>query len=148
MAGNILDDVNLDQALFFLQDLNEFQEIRMTWWCVTLKSPVSSLYAVVYAEKFAVCSVKLSKVELESLVDDVEHFLDTYQCRCLQSIQVDHQHIHYQRFKYNLRTLQNLGSHHLGVEMQLHLAFSNLWQILGANCIAVAGQISEFSSTC
>ena len=91
-----------------------------------------------------------SKVELESLVADVEHFFDTYQCRCLQSIRVDHLNLHYRRCEDGLPTLQNLGSHHLVVEMQLHSAFSDLWQILGSLnvSLALADQIPRFSSRC
>ena len=34
------------------------------------------------------------QVELESFLADVEHFFDTQQCKCLQSIRVDHLHLH------------------------------------------------------
>ena len=39
MSDNTLDDTNTDQALFFLQRLNEFLEILITRGHVTLKNP-------------------------------------------------------------------------------------------------------------
>ena len=78
-----------------------------------------------------------SKVELEKLVADVEYFFDTYQCRCLQSIRVDHLHLHYRGCGDDLPTLQSIGSNDLVVEMQLHSAFSDLRQILGLHCISL-----------
>ena len=46
VSRNILSNVNTDQALLFLQHLDEFPEIQMTRQFVTFKMPVASLYAV------------------------------------------------------------------------------------------------------
>ena len=45
-------------------------------------------------------------------------------CR-LQSNGVDHLHLYYRRYVDDLPTLENLGSHHLVIEMRLHLVFSH-----------------------
>ena len=74
----------------------------------------------------------------------MEHFFNNYQCRFRQSVPVDHLHLLYRHCEDDLSTFQNLGSHHLVVEMQLHLASSDLGQALGLLCIAVANQAPEF----
>ena len=98
----------------------------------------SALLFLYRAIRYLFCGT-CSSVELASLVAEVERFFSTYQCRCLQSIQVDHLHLHYGLCKYDLRTLQNLGSHHLVVEMWFHPAFSDWGKTLGPHCIIVAG---------
>ena len=145
VSGNILDDIN--QALFFLQHLKEFPNISDYTMICDLENPCAiPLRCCLCGAICCLLCVTCSKVELESLVANVEHSFDIYQCRCLHSLQVDHLHLHYRRYEDDLLTLQNLRSHHLVVEMQLHSAFSDLRQILCPCCIAVAGQTPGFSS--
>ena len=73
MSDNTLDDTNTDQALFFLQRLNEFLEILMTRGQVTLKNPchLSRLLFVGHGGgggliRCLFCET-YSRVELESL---------------------------------------------------------------------------------
>ena len=93
-------------ALLFLLHLHEFIRNSDDAMICDLEKPFAiPLHCCFCGTICCLFCGRYSKIELESLLADVEHFSDTYQCRCLQSIGIDHLQRHYRRCEDDLATL-------------------------------------------